>query len=93
MDAGFRIIVNRLRASLIRQERLHKRENQYGDDDDQEENGDFIMEKCAESRSPVGVVGIAAALGVFFIGGCFREELFLGKVFVLLIGRKLLLQI
>ncbi len=51
------------------------------------------MEKCAESRSPVGVVGIAAALGVFFIGGCFREELFLGKVFVLLIGRKLLLQI
>src|SRR5699024_6235192 len=64
---------------LVRQKRLDEGEQKRQNHDDEEEHRDAVFEEHAQRRPPVGVVGIAAALGLGGVKAGKGEKLLVGK--------------
>ena len=74
-----RVVVDGQRVALAGQKRLDKGEQKRQNHDDEEEHGDAVFEEHPQRRPPVGVVGIAAALGLGGVKAGKGEEFLVGK--------------
>ena len=73
------VVVDGQRVALAGQKRLDEGEQKRQDHDDEEEHGDAVFEEHPQRRPPVGVVGIAAALGLGGVKAGKGEKLLVGK--------------
>ena len=73
------VVVDGQRVALAGQKRLDEGEQKRQDHDDEEEHGDAVFEEHPQRRPPVGVVGIAAALGLGGVEAGKGEKLLVGK--------------
>ena len=60
-EARFGVIVDQVRVALTGQKRLNEREQQQNEQQPEEEHRRLVFAECTQGRTPIGIIGIAAA--------------------------------